>query len=198
MLPHHGPIVAALLDEMERFGLEHDARETIHARKMLNLDRDEAVLLDLLLRLSRRTRVLEIGTSNGYSTLWIAAAMRETGGSVVSIDREPAKHERARANLERAGLIDRVTLLAGDATEVVAGLEGPFDTIFFDGDRTSAPAQLRLLLPKLTDDALILADNVLSHPDEIAEYLAAVAALPAFVAATIPLGKGLQIAFRRG
>jgi len=61
-----------------------------------------------------------------------------------------------------------VDLRSGDATEIVAGLPGPFDYVFFDADRFSAPAQLSLLIPKLTPDVLLLADNVLSHPNEIA------------------------------
>jgi predicted O-methyltransferase YrrM len=102
----------------------------------------------------------------------------------------------AKENLERAGLLDRTELLLGDATEIVAGLKGPFDAVFFDADRFSAPEQLALLLPKLSPDALLLADNVLSHPEEIAGYLAAVNALTDFEHTIVPVGKGLSVAFR--
>ena len=70
--------------------------------------------------------------------------------------------------------------------------------MFFDADRRSAPEQLRLLLPKLTPDALLLCDNVLSHPAEVAEYLAAVEALPDFQHVVVPIGKGLSMAHRLG
>jgi len=119
------------------------------------------------------------------------------GGHVISIDRDEHKQALADANLRRAGLRDVVELIHGDATQVVAELAGPFDCVFFDADRLSAPSQLALLLPKLTADAFLFADNVLSHPQEIADYLAAVEALPQFDHLVVPVGKGLSIAYRQ-
>src|SRR5260370_35376760 len=93
------------------------------------------------------------------------------------------------------GILQYGDLRLGDATEVIKTLPGPFDFVFFDGDRTSAPGQLALLLPKLTPQALILADNALSHPDEIAGYLTMVKSLEQFQHVLIPVGKGLSVAF---
>lgn len=189
-----------VLRDLERFGAENDAHEADRSRKMLNLERDTAELLHVLVRAGRRRRVLEIGTSNGISTIWLAAALRAIGATepLVSIERDAGKLAQARENLERAGLAGHVRLLHGDATETVAALSGPFDCVFFDADRWSAPGQLRLLLPKLEPDCLLLADNALSHPEEIAGYVAAVAALPGFAATVFALGKGLHVASRAG
>jgi predicted O-methyltransferase YrrM len=77
-------------------------------------------------------------------------------------------------------------------------LEGPFDCVFFDADRISAPRQLDVLMPKLQADVLLLADNVLSHPEEISGYLSAVSGLADFSSVTVPVGKGLNIAYRQG
>jgi predicted O-methyltransferase YrrM len=192
------PELAARLDALHAEGAAHDAGEPERRRKRLNLERPSAELLYLLLRASGRRRVLEIGTSNGLSAIWIQAALRGTGGALISIDREPAKIAEARANLVAAGLLDGATLLCGDATEIARDLPGPFDCVFFDADRVSAPAQLELLLPKLTADALLVCDNVLSHPDEVAGYLDAIGRLPGFAATTVPVGKGLHLAHRRG
>ena len=164
---------------------------------MLNLEPDTAQLLSIFVRSGRRTRLLEIGTSNGYSTIWLAWAARVVGGSVITIDRDEHKQALADSNLRRAGLRDVVDLKHGDATQIVANIAGPFDFVFFDADRLSAPAQLALLIPKLTPDVLVLADNVLSHPHEIAGYLAAIEALPEFEHMIIPVGKGLSIAYRQ-
>src|SRR5690242_18393781 len=188
--------LAELLDEIARSGRDHDQHEASHDRRMLNLEPDTARLVSLLVRSSARQRVLEIGTSNGYSTLWLAWSVRPQGGKVISIDRDAGKQELADANLRRAGLREVVELVSGDATEIVRGLEGPFDCVFFDADRVSAPEQIQLLLPKLRDDVLLLADNGLSHPDEIAGYLAALQALPDFERLVIPVGKGLSVAYR--
>jgi predicted O-methyltransferase YrrM len=87
-------------------------------------------------------------------------------------------------------------LRLGEASAVVRELDGPFDLVFFDGDRTSAPEQLRLLLPKLASSVLVVADNVLSHPREIARYLAAVEKLEGFDHVVVPIGKGLSLAYR--
>lgn len=188
--------IRTFLTELYAAGQHHDSQQQEHSKKMLNLEPQTAQFLNILVRSSRRTRVLEIGTSNGYSTIWLAWAASLTGGHVTSIDRDAHKQAQADANLRHVGLREFVDLLCGDATEIVANLRGPFDCIFFDADRSSAPAQLSLLIPKLMPDVLLLADNVLSHPEEIAGYLQAVEALPQFDHIVIPIGKGVSLAYR--
>ncbi|GAC1656156.1 MAG: class I SAM-dependent methyltransferase [Ktedonobacteraceae bacterium] len=163
---------------------------------MLNLEPETARLLSILVRNGRRKQLLEIGTSNGYSTIWLAWATSLVGGHVISIDRDMHKQQLADENLRRAGLRQCVHLICGDATEIVANLSGPFDCVFFDADRLSAPVQLEILLSKLTPDALVLADNVLSHPQEIAGYLETLKTSTLFDALVIPVGKGLSVAYR--
>jgi predicted O-methyltransferase YrrM len=90
-----------------------------------------------------------------------------------------------------------ITVREGSATEIIRTLPGPFDCVFFDADRFSAPEQLHLLLPKLEADVLLLADNIISHSDEVAGYLAEFELLPEFVTTTATVGKGLHIAHRR-
>ncbi len=189
-------LLRALLQELEEAGRRNDAHEQDRRNKMLNLEPETAQLLSILVRNGHRQHLLEIGTSNGYSTIWLAWATQVFGGHVTSIDRNMHKQELADENLRRAGLRQHVDLLCGDATEIVANLLGPFDCVFFDADRLSAPTQLKLLVAKLTPDALILADNVLSHPQEIAEYLATLEMLQLFDTLVIPIGKGLSVAYR--
>jgi predicted O-methyltransferase YrrM len=193
--PFPNPEIRKLLKQLEELGTTHDAREPEHARKMLNLEPETANLVSILARNSGARRALEIGTSNGYSTIWLAASIGPEGGRVVSIDRSPDKQKMARENLSRAGLLEHVDLQCGDATEVVGTLSGPFDFVFFDADRKSAPAQLALLLPKLDPKALVLADNALSHRAEIADYIATVESLKQFQHVVVPIGKGLSIGF---
>jgi predicted O-methyltransferase YrrM len=106
-----------LLTALEEAGRHHDAQEPDHSRKMLNLEPETAHLLSMLVRSSRRTRLLEIGTSNGYSTIWLAWATRPMGGHVTSIEREAHKLSLADANLRQAGLREMVDLIHGDATQ---------------------------------------------------------------------------------
>ncbi|WP_207001762.1 O-methyltransferase [Trinickia mobilis] len=190
--------IEALLHELEVHGAEIDATATDRTQKLLNLERPTAELLFLLVTASGRRRVLEIGTSNGYSAIWLACAMAKTAGNpITTIDRDAARAAQARENLRRAGVQSHAQVIEGDATRWCAALDGPFDCVFFDADRISAPSQLELLLPKLTDDVLLIADNALSHPEEIAGYLATVSALPQFDATLVPVGKGLHVAYRR-
>ncbi len=193
MLP---PAIHTLLEELKTSGEANDAAQTDHRKKMLNLEPVTARLLHFILRSSRRRRVLEIGTSNGYSTIWIASAVEALEGEVVSIDRNAEKHKLARTNLERAGLANRVTLITGLAMEAIPGLTGPFDAVFFDANRITAGTELELLLPKLAGECIIAADNATSHPDEIAVYLETIRACPDFSEFVVPIGKGLSIAYR--
>jgi predicted O-methyltransferase YrrM len=186
--------VRSLLHQLEEQGRAHDARETEHSRKVLNLEPDTAEIVSLLARGSHARRVLEIGTSNGYSTIWLADAVAPADGSVISIDRSPEKQNMARENLLRAGLLERVDLRCGDATEVIATLSGPFDFVFFDADRIDAHKQLTLLLPKLASSTFLVADNALSHPEEIANYLAMIGSLEHVQHVLIRVGKGLSVA----
>ena len=185
-----------LLRELEESGLDNDAHATERPRMMLNLEPASAQLLSILVRASGVTRALEIGTSNAYSTIWLAWSLAPAGGRIISIDRNPDKHALARENLRRADLLDRVELRTGDATEIARLLTGPFDLVFLDADRRSFPEQFQILLPKLAQKVLVVADNVLSHPEEIADYLKLISSLSDFQHTIVPVGKGLNIAFR--
>lgn len=187
----------ALLSELEQFGADNDTtHQDDRSKKMLNLEADAAKFISILARTGKCPRMLEIGTSNGYSTLWWAWVATQTDGHVTSIELNPDKQAMADANLKRAGLRDRVELLLGDATDIIKSLDGTFDFVFFDADRLSAPEQLKLLLPKIESGALVLADNVLSHPEQIAGYLDAINALNDFDHMVINVGKGVSVAYR--
>ena len=187
--------VRKLLQRLEAEGLKHDSIETQHARKFLNLEPATAELVAILLQIARIRNLLEIGTSNGYSTIWLAATIGPQGGHVTSIEKDPQKHAMAHENLTAANLLRYVDLQLGDATEVAARLAGPFDCLFFDADRISAPQQLEILLPKLSLPGLLLADNAISHPDQIAGYLARIEKIERVSHTIVPVGKGLSIAY---
>jgi predicted O-methyltransferase YrrM len=188
--------LSALLDELARFGDDNDARETERPKRMLNITPDTGRLLWILIRTSRATRILEVGTSNAYSTIWLADAARATGGRVVTLEADPGKIALARENLGRAGCADRVDLVAGRAAETLSTLTGPFDFVFLDADRASYLTYLEMVLPKVVPGGLIVADNVTSHPEELAAYLARVRSHPELVSVTVPVGKGEEISYK--
>jgi predicted O-methyltransferase YrrM len=106
MNSHPSAIYEQFLIELERSGAAHDSLETSHARKRLNLERETAKLLQLLILTGSRRRVLEIGTSNGYSALWLAAALRRIPGAcpLITVERDSEKANQARRNLAHVGL----------------------------------------------------------------------------------------------
>ncbi len=190
--------LTALLDELARFGDDNDARETERARRMLNITPETGRLLWILVRSARATRILEVGTSNAYSTIWLAGAARATGGRVTTLELNPAKVKLARENLARAGLADRVEVLEGRAVDSLGTLPGPLDFVFLDADRGNYLTYLELVVPRLVPGGLLVADNVSSHAQELHDYLARVKSHPALFSVTVPVGKGEEISFKLG
>ncbi len=189
--------LTALLGELARFGEENDARETERAKRMLNITPDTGRLLWILIQSARASRILEVGTSNAYSTIWLADAARASDGRVTTLERNPEKARRARQNLAKAGLTDRVDLHEGPAVDTLATLPGPFDFAFPDADRPSYRAYLDLVLPKLAPGGLLVADNVVvSHARELEDYLARVKSHPDLFSVTVPIGKGEEISLK--
>jgi predicted O-methyltransferase YrrM len=136
--------------------------------------------------------VLEIGGSRGYSTIWLAAAARILGGTVVSLESDPVKCEAWRANIEQAGLGVWAELVAGDAFQTLGAIDDVFDVVFLDAEKADYEALFALAREKLEPGALVIADNVLSH-EELNAYSAARQADSSLVSVTLPLDRGLEL-----
>jgi len=119
--------------------------------------------LELLARISGARKILELGTLGGYSTIWLARALPE-GGQLVTLELEPLHAEVASANLQRAGMMNRVDLRVGRAVDTLKALEaegaGPFDLIFIDADKSGYPEYLEWALKLSRAGTVIVADNV--------------------------------------
>src|SRR5262245_30352245 len=158
---------------------------------MLNITRDTGELLAVLVRATVARRVLEIGTSNGYSTLWLARAARAIGGAVTTVELSEYKIGLASANFERAGLKSSITLLHEDAGRVLRrSADGAFDLGFLDPERPEYPGWWPDLKRVLRPGGLLVVDNATSHQAEMAPFVALVAADPAFVTSLVPVGNG--------
>ncbi|WP_213931370.1 O-methyltransferase [Rhodococcus sp. B50] len=115
--------------------------------------------LHLLARIRGARRVLEIGTLGGYSTIWLARAVGESG-HVTTLEYEPRHAEVARANLDRAGVGDRVDIRVGAALDTLPELEGPFDLVFIDADKENNSNYVREALRLSRPGTVIVVDNV--------------------------------------
>src|SRR5712692_8548145 len=184
------------LEELARRGKDKDARETARPRRMRNITRDTGRLLWILVCATRATRILEVGTSNAFSTIWLADAARSTGGRVITLEFNPEKIALARANLATAGLEGLVEIIEGRAADTLSSLPGPFDVVFLDADRPSYLAYLELVVAKLRPGGMLIADNATSHANELQEYLARVKSHPQLFAVTVPIGNGEEIALK--
>jgi predicted O-methyltransferase YrrM len=136
--------------------------------------------------------VLEIGGSRGYSTIWLASAARILGGTVVSLEWDPARCEAWRANIEEAGLGEWAQLVEDDAFETLKAIDDVYDIVFLDAEKSDYEALFALAREKVEPGALVIADNVTSH-EELHAYSAARQADSTLVSVTVTLDRGLEL-----
>ena len=137
--------------------------------------------------------VLEIGGSRGYSTIWLAAGARYLGGHVTSLERDSGRAVAWRENVAEAGLEEWAELVEGDAFETLAALDDAFDVVFLDAEKGDYDSLFALARTKLEPGGLVVADNVLSHPETLAAYSSARQADPTLSSVTVPLDRGLEL-----
>lgn len=141
----------------------------------------------------RSNEILEIGGSRGYSTIWLAAGARVLGGRVVSLEADPVKCEAWRRNIAEAGLDEWATLVEGDAGATLAAMDEPWDLVFLDAEKDDYERFFQLVRPMLEPGAVVVADNITSHPEPLAAYASARQADPTLESVTLPLDRGLEV-----
>ena len=163
---------------------------------LLPVGRAAGMLMNLLVKGAKARRILEVGSSYGYSTIWLAEAARAIDGRVISLELRSAKTEYARAQLERVQLERCVEFRVGDALASLAQLAGPFDFVLLDLWKDMYVPVFELLYPKLAAGAVIVADNML-HPEgarpHALAYRERVRAAPEMSSVLLAVGNGLEI-----
>ena len=194
----------AVLDEIARGGETED---------LPLIDAEVGALLRVLATSIAATRILEIGTCIGYSGIWLAGAP-PPGGMLITMEKDPERAARAKANVERAGLSDRVSIMVGDAQLKIVKVAGPFDLIFQDGHKPLYNVLLEPLVQLLRPGGLLVTDNVLwdgevvpgfiSTPRRkeedtraIAEYNTRISTHPLLLTSIVPLRDGVAISVKR-
>jgi predicted O-methyltransferase YrrM len=192
-----GDPLETLKAELERFGEASDAATNELPRRMLNITRETGKFLAVLVRATAARRVLEIGTSNGYSTLWLAEAARGIDGSVTTVEFADYKIGLASANFARSGLSPFITLVHDDAGRLLQRSDqSAYDLIFLDSERPAYPDWWRYLRRVLRPGGLLIVDNATSHVEQMAPFVALVTADPEFATCLIPVGKGEFLAVK--
>ena len=186
-----------LLTELEEFGKVNDSSTTDRTRRMLNITRDTGEFLAVLVRATLARRVLEIGTSNGYSTLWLASAVRAIGGCVTTVELSDYKIGLARATFARSDLARYIVLVHDDAGRMLRrSADGAYDLVFLDSERPEYPGWWPDLKRVLRPGGLMVVDNATSHPAEMAPFVALVSADVQFVTSLVPVGNGEFLAVK--
>jgi predicted O-methyltransferase YrrM len=189
----------AVLRELYDEGQRHDAGTPDRTRRRRNLEPDAAEFLRFLLLAVHARQVVEIGTSNGYSTLWLADAVARTGGRLLSVDLDAEAQREAEGWLGRAGLAGVVELRAGDGGEVLRALPpGTVDVLFLDAERTEYPGWWDAIRAAPRDGGLIVVDNAISHADEVAPLRQLLDEDPGWTVTLLHIGKGELLAVRTG
>jgi len=185
--------VRAVLERLEREDASERERGLPPEQRARQVEPTTGRFLFSLVAPQTDCEVLEIGGSRGYSTIWLAAGVRYLGGRVLSLEHDEAKLEARRRNVEEAGLEEWVELVDGDAFEQLPRIDDVFDVVFLDAEKDDYEELFKLARDKVEPGALFVADNVLSHPDPLAQYSAARQADPTLLSVTVPLDRGLEL-----
>ena len=185
--------VRAVLGRLEREDAEEREAGVARELRSRQVARTTGQFLFAFVAPQVNCEVLEIGGSRGYSSIWLAAGVRNLGGRVVSLEHDPAKCDAWRANISEAGLEDTAELVEGDAFETLPAIADVFDVVFLDAEKEQYEALFPLARAKLEPGAVVIADNVLSHADPLAEYSRARQADPSLESVTVPLDRGLEL-----
>jgi predicted O-methyltransferase YrrM len=177
-----------LLEEMDAKGYQ-----------FWSVPRKDGEFLHLMVKATRARNVLELGTSHGFSAIWMGLGLEETNGHLTTIEIDPERHDLARRHISEAGLSQRVTLIRGDAHKEVARLEGPFDFVFMDADKEGQVDYFNKLYPKkLVPGGILAVHNAIRQASSMQDYLKMIRKHPDFdtVILSATMDDGFCISYR--
>lgn len=185
------------------------------SQEFWNISRESANFLNMLIKISGAKNVIEIGTSNGYSGIWIAKALQETGGHLITIEYYEERIALARENFKKCGVDDIITTKQGSACKVLEKLEGEFDFgathvdrqhdkfyngqidfVFIDANKSEYEKYFDIISPKLKKGGIIAADNIISHADKVAAFVKKIKSDSNYQVEILDLPAGMLIGYK--
>ena len=184
MEPQLTDLLRVMEDESRRQGgVPHAAREA-------------GQFLNLLVKATRAINILEVGTNDGYTTLWLAEAAAATGGKVITIERDVWQLTLAKKIFARSPHGEQIQVVQGDALEVLAVLEGPFDFVLFDAKKSETLHYFHILAEQLSSGAIICCEKAISHATALTPYLTYVHERPGLDSLLVPIGEGVEVTYK--
>lgn len=186
--------VEKLLQDLEVFGLEHDHTKEMREERLRNVSKEMGQFLSILVKMREAKHILEIGTSNGYSTLWLANAAEETKGTVTTVELSSKRVAEANENFQKANLTNYIHIHNQEAGAFLSEqLDKSYDFIFLDAERTQYlwwwEDIKRILLPK----GIIVIDNATSHVEELQIFFDLVEETKNFETVLLPFKMGAYV-----
>ena len=163
-----------------------------------NVPRKTGVLMNSFIKMMNIKSALEIGTSNGYSGIWLAKALKQTGGKLTTIEFYEKRQSIAKENFKICGVDDVVRPIQGSACEILASFDEneKFDFVFIDACKKEYVKYFEMIKPHLTPKALIVADNIISHAEKVQDFIDAVDADDDFQYEILEVPGGILVAYR--
>jgi len=158
--------------------------------------REAGQFFNLLVKATRAVNILEVGTNDGYTTLWLAEAAAQTGGKVTTIENDVWQLAIAKKHFLRSPHGERIQLVQGDALELLAVLEGPFDFVLLDGEKSQTLHYFHILAEQLSSGAIICCDKAISQASVLTPYLSYVHERPGLDSLLVPIGEGVEVTYK--
>jgi caffeoyl-CoA O-methyltransferase len=177
-----------LLDEMDAKGYQ-----------FWSVPRKDGEFLHLMVKATRARSALELGTSHGYSAIWMGLGLEETDGRLTTLEIDAGRYDLARRHVAEAGLSQRVTLIKGDAHREITKIEGPFDFVFMDADKEGQVDYFNKLYPKkLLPGGILAVHNAIRQAGSMEDYLKMIRKHPDFDTVTLSatLDDGFCVSYR--
>jgi len=164
----------------------------------LAISEEDGKFLRLLVVMHRTKKALEIGGASGYSAIWLGLGLRETGGTLTTVEYDPTRAQELKANIEAAGLTDVVKVVAGDAFQAVPAEPGTFDFVFIDAWKPDYQKYFEMTFPRLRRGGLIVAHNVINKGADMQDFLQTVTTRDDLLTSIVaPGSEGVSISVKR-
>ena len=179
------------LDELYKEFLAFDATQSDRLSRYRNIEPESAKFIAMLIRIQQSKKILEIGTSTGYSTLWLADAVQVTSGKIITLEIDAERSKVAFQHAKNLNVERVVDFRVGDAKEFLSSSKELYDFILLDAERDAYVEYWNYLPQLMAEKGVLIVDNVVSHSDQIKDFVHLVNLDERFMTTILPIGAGL-------